>query len=86
MFQWLNPKAWVMGIGALTTYTTIGGNTFYEAGLIALVFGAIAFPASAIWCLFGAAIGKFLTSAIRLKTFNVTMALLLAASIILLYI
>jgi len=86
LFQWLNPKAWVMGMGALTTYTTIGGNTFFEAGLIAFVFAALVFPASTVWCLFGTAIGKFLTSPGRLRAFNVTMGLLLAASVGLLYI
>ncbi|MGI9481901.1 MAG: LysE family translocator [Hyphomicrobiales bacterium] len=86
IFQWLNPKAWVMGLGAITAYTTVGGDTFFETGLIALVFALIVFPACAAWCLFGTAIARFLTSPWRLKVFNTSMALLLAGSVILLYI
>jgi threonine/homoserine/homoserine lactone efflux protein len=86
LFQWLNPKAWVMGLSALTTYTTVGGNMFLESGLIALVFAAFVLPVSAVWCLFGLAIGKLLTSPSRLRAFNFSMGLLLAASVGLLYI
>jgi threonine/homoserine/homoserine lactone efflux protein len=86
LFQWLNPKAWVMGLSALTTYTTVGGNMFLESGLIALVFAVFVLPVSAVWCLFGLALGKLQTSPKRLRAFNFSMGLLLAASVGLLYI
>ena len=37
-FQWVNPKAWVMAVGAITAYTSTSGYFYLEIALIALTF------------------------------------------------
>lgn len=81
-FQWINPKAWIMAIGAIGAYTTVGGNATAETLMIALVFGVVSVPGVGAWALFGTAIGRFLRSDTAMRIFNVTMAILLVASLV----
>lgn len=81
-FQWVNPKAWMMAIGAIGAYTTVGGNAVAETLLIALIFGAVSIPGVGAWALFGTAIGRFLHSGPAMRIFNWTMAALLVASLV----
>ena len=81
-FQWVNPKAWVMAVGATTVYTSAGGYFYLEVGLISLIFLVVCIPCVSIWALFGIGIRRILTTRKWLKIFNVVMALLLVASLI----
>ncbi len=81
-FQWVNPKAWVMAVGAITAYTSVGGYYYLEIALIALIFLVVCIPSISIWTLFGVGIGRMLTARKWLKIFNAAMALLLVASLI----
>lgn len=82
-FQWVNPKAWFMAISAITTYasTAGGGSKLIQVLLVVLVFGAVNFPLVACWGLFGSAMRRFLQDPKILKIFNLTMAVLLVASL-----
>jgi threonine/homoserine/homoserine lactone efflux protein len=81
-FQWVNPKAWFMAISAITTYaSTAGGSKLSQVLLVVLVFGAINLPLLACWGWFGSAMRLFLQDPKKLKIFNVTMAVLLVASL-----
>ena len=82
-FQWVNPKGWVMAIAAAATYAS-GGAPLREAGVLAAVFLAVSLPGAQGWTLFGVGIGRMLGTGARLRTFNVTMGLLLASSALLL--
>jgi threonine/homoserine/homoserine lactone efflux protein len=82
LFQWVNPKAWTMGIGALSAYTVPDKAFFPQLLVIFLVFLAIGVPSAAVWTGFGKAIGRFLSSERRLRAFNIFMALLLVVSVI----
>jgi threonine/homoserine/homoserine lactone efflux protein len=84
-FQWANPKGWMMAVGAISAYTTVGGNPFLESLIIAATFGVIAVPAVGVWAVFGVAVGRLLRSDRALGIFNLTMAALLVASLTLLY-
>ncbi len=86
LFQWVNPKAWIMSVAALTAYTTGEGSYVGEALMVAGVFFAVSFPLISLWCLFGALIGRWLTSQKALMIFNGTMSAFIVASIALLYI
>jgi len=78
-FQWVNPKAWAMALTAATTYTPEGSTigVFLVAGTFMLV-GA---PCSAAWAGFGQGMRRFLDRPAVLRVFNVTMAVLLVASL-----
>jgi threonine/homoserine/homoserine lactone efflux protein len=80
-FQWINPKGWVFVAGALSAFTTVGGDLLGEVALITVVIAVACLAAVGTWCAFGVAIGRLLTSERALAVFNWSMAGLLAASI-----
>jgi threonine/homoserine/homoserine lactone efflux protein len=79
-FQWINPKAWVIAISALTAYAVSADYTISVAA-VALTYLAIGLPSSGAWVLFGSAMRKVLSDPRRVRPFNWTMAALLVASI-----
>lgn len=86
LFQWVNPKSWLMAVGAISTYTTAGGDLILESVMIALIFGAIGVPAVALWAALGVAIARVLQTRWALRAFNIAMALLLVASLALMFV
>ena len=85
-FQWVNPKAWVIGVSAVSAFSTLELSPLANAAIIALVFGAMAFPCSAVWAGFGTAIGRLLTSPRALRGFNLAMGALTALSVVLIFV
>ena len=79
-FQWLNPKAWAMALGAVTTYAPEGGGPTAVL-LVAGTFMLVGAPCSAAWAGFGQGLRRFLDRPAILRTFNVSMAVLLVASL-----
>lgn len=79
-FQWVNPKAWVMAIGAMAIYAN-PANPVVSVLLVALAFAAVNVPSVSTWAGFGTALRGFLSDPARLKWFNIAMGLLLALSL-----
>lgn len=79
-FQWVNPKAWIMAIGIVATYTP---HDDFLANLVlaCAVLVAVNFPAISVWTLFGSALARVLTSPAAITRFNQFMALLLVVSL-----
>jgi threonine/homoserine/homoserine lactone efflux protein len=80
-FQWINPKAWVMAVSALTAYAVSADYT-RSVLIVAAVFGVVTIPCIALWASFGTAMRRVLADPRYVRPFNVAMALLLVASII----
>lgn len=80
LFQWVNPKAWTMALGAIAAYVPPDNPTTGLA-LVALVFGLINLPVVSGWALMGVQMRRFLQEPAKLRAFNVTAALLLVASL-----
>ena len=85
-FQWVNPKAWFMAISAITTYASSAenaevGSKLSQVLLVVLIFGTVNLPLVACWGWFGSAMRRFLQDPKNLKMFNITMAILLVASL-----
>ncbi len=80
LFQWVNPKAWVMAIGAISTYTPMQGY-FTNVLVIAAVFALINLPGVSIWAGFGSLLRNVLRDPRGLRIFNGVMALLLVLSL-----
>jgi threonine/homoserine/homoserine lactone efflux protein len=79
-FQWINPKAWVMALTAVATYT-LPDNYVATVLMVALVFGAVNLPSVSSWVLFGTALRRALRNPRILRLFNWSMAALLVASL-----
>lgn len=78
-FQWVNPKAWAMALGAVTAYVAIPSVEAYLA--VAAGFILAGLPAIALWAAAGQALRGWLQEPGRLRVFNWSMALLLVASL-----
>ena len=79
-FQWVNPKAWAMALGAITLYATDRslGAILWVAGVYVLM----ALLSTTTWTVLGLQIRKFLTNPTRLRLFNWSMAAMLVASLL----
>ena len=80
LFQWVNPKAWVMAVVAMATYTS-EGNYYLNVAIVVFAFCFVNFPSVATWAAFGVALRTFLQDPFKLRIFNVVMALALVASL-----
>nr|WP_298967092.1 LysE family translocator [uncultured Halomonas sp.] len=78
-FQWVNPKAWAMGLSAITLYAP--NKTLVSVLIVASVFAVVSFPAISVWAWLGIVVRQWLNSHTRYRVFNITMALLLIASL-----
>ncbi len=82
LFQWVNPKAWMIALGAASEFVIPGRPLALEAGRIAGVFAIVAIPCILPWAMLGSGTARILNAPHRLRAFNVTMAALLVASVI----
>ncbi|SUI74366.1 LysE family translocator [Shewanella morhuae] len=81
-FQWVNPKGWIMTVGAIATFTSVQQDLTAQVITIATVFLCIAFPCALVWLGFGVVLKRLLKNPRQQKIFNISMAVLLVASII----
>ncbi len=80
LFQWVNPKAWIMAVTANTTYSILGHPTI-SALIVAGCFAVSSVPSNLIWVTFGAGLRQILSDPKTLRIFNIGMAVLLVASL-----
>jgi threonine/homoserine/homoserine lactone efflux protein len=81
-FQWVNPKAWVLAIGATVTYTIISDSYVLQVLSIAMIFLSFGSPCIMLWLWFGASLKTILQNSRNVRIFNISMALLLMGSLI----
>ena len=81
-FQWVNPKAWVLAVGATATYTIVGESYALQVVTIALIFMVFGAPCIMLWLWFGASLKSLLQNPQSVKFFNYTMACLLILSLL----
>lgn len=78
-FQWVNPKAWAMALGAVSAYVVEPSAAAYA--MVAVVFALVNLPSVSVWAGAGQAVRRWLEQPGRLTIFNWTMAGLLVLSI-----
>jgi threonine/homoserine/homoserine lactone efflux protein len=81
LFQWVNPKAWIMTVTAISTYTP-SAQSFQSVLIVAFIFGLIMIPSVSAWTFLGIQMQRLLNSPIKLKIFNFMAAALLIASLL----
>ena len=80
LFQWVNPKAWQMGLTAITLYAP--DRSVVAILWVGVVFVLINIPSVSTWTVMGQQMGRVLSSPARLRAFNWSMAALLVVSLI----
>ncbi len=78
-FQWVNPKAWAMALGAVAAYVPEPSVWAYAA--VAGVFACVNLPSVSIWAAAGQVVRRWLEGPRRLRAFNWIMAGLLLMSL-----
>jgi threonine/homoserine/homoserine lactone efflux protein len=81
-FQWVNPKAWVLAVGATVTYTVISDTYVLQVLIIALIFLVFGAPCIMLWLWFGSSLKTIMQNPANVRIFNISMALLLMGSLI----
>lgn len=83
LFQWVNPKAWVMATGAIAAYTGATGDTvFGQLGWLTLVFLITGIGSASTWAAAGSWIARWLHTPRHIAIFNLTIAVLLVLAIL----
>lgn len=82
LFQWVNPKAWIMAMGAIAAFTTSGPDINQQVFKIAGIFMLASVPSAWTWLLFGVGLQQLLADDQWRQRFNWSMAALLVASMI----
>ncbi|CAH0299099.1 LysE family translocator [Roseomonas sp. CECT 9278] len=82
LFQWVNPKAWMIALAAIPAFTTPDGDILAETLLIAGAFALVCFPCCLVWAALGAGASRLLRTDRALRGFNIAMAVLLVLSLI----
>jgi threonine/homoserine/homoserine lactone efflux protein len=81
-FQWINPKAWLIAVGAAGEYLSPHHSLVAQLTRIFIVFLAVGMPCLLVWALLGSGAGRLLRSPLQLRAFNVAMAVLLVLSVL----
>ncbi len=77
-FQWINPKAWAMALGAISAYAAGVGGVL----IVAAIFTGGNLPSVSVWVVMGQMLRQILNNPLRLRLFNWLMAGLLVASML----
>ncbi|WP_113910952.1 LysE family translocator [Roseovarius dicentrarchi] len=79
-FQWVNPKAWFMALSAITLYA--GGREPTAILWVAGVYCAVSTISTTSWTALGQQMRRLLSTPVRLRIFNWTMAVLLVGTLV----
>jgi threonine/homoserine/homoserine lactone efflux protein len=84
VFQWVNPKSWLVSVSAAGTFLSgAAASPVLQAVSLGGLFLLASLPSCFVWLAFGAAIQRVLRGDLRIRIFNITMGTLLALSILL---
>jgi threonine/homoserine/homoserine lactone efflux protein len=86
LFQWINPKAWMIALSAYATYGDGPYRGLWLSLAMSAAFFAACLPSVALWTVGGVWIGRLLGRPERLRLFNLSMAGLLVLSLALAFV
>ena len=79
---WFNPKGWAMTLGAAASFAALAGGPLQLAVLLGAAFGLSAALSLSLWCVAGSILARLLRSERQWHLLNAVLGLLLAASVI----
>ncbi len=85
LLQLINPKAWLMALGAVASFSLAGAEYLHSVIAISVGILLVNIVAGIIWLGFGTLIGRILRSRRAWAIFNISMGLLTAACVLLIW-
>ncbi|MCX8966233.1 LysE family translocator [Erwinia psidii] len=85
LLQLINPKAWLMALGAVASFSLAGDAWWGSVMAISVGMALVNFVSGVIWLAFGSLIGRILASRRAWVVFNLAMGLLTAACVLLIW-
>ena len=85
LLQLINPKAWLMALGAVASFSLAGEEYRHSVVAISIGMALVNVVSGLIWLGFGSLIGRILRSRRAWTIFNVSMGLLTAACVLLIW-
>ena len=82
LFQFMNPKAWVVALTASTAFFPVNENFYLATIFVALTAPFICFPSICLWALFGSSIKILIKNAKIKRTVEYFLAVLLVITAI----
>ena len=81
LFQWVNPKAWIMATGAIASFTNPQN---FQTQMLFILGGYMTVGATCMifWLTLGASLKTFIHNERRIRYFNIAMAFLLILSLV----
>lgn len=86
VFQYVNPKAWVFVVAAVTTFRPSDMSVWLATGAMALVVMIVIVPCASVWTAAGTVLGRFLADQTRSRVFRIVLGVLLAATVLYIWI
>lgn len=83
-FQWVNPKAWVMGTTATSTLLNTDVSVIAGAATLTAGFWVVNLPCISTWMFSGAFAARWVNAPTKVRRINRTLGVLLAATVVLL--
>jgi threonine/homoserine/homoserine lactone efflux protein len=82
VFQWINPKSWLVSVSAAATYLSPdAGSPVVQSAILGGLFCLAALPSGFVWLASGAAVQRRLRGRRARRAFNVSLGVLLALSV-----
>ena len=82
LFQWVNPKAWVMAVTSTAAFITDHRIASIQVMIIACIYFFCAILSTNSWSLGGVMLKRFIQNERLVQIFNITMAILIVGSIL----
>ncbi len=81
LFQWVNPKGWMVAISVATHY--VSPETLWaNIAVLSATFFSVSLISTSSWAFFGTSLQPLLADQRKIKIFNVAMAVALVASLL----
>lgn len=81
LFQWVNPKGWIMSVTALSAYT-LAEDYYNGVAVVVGTFVLVGITSAMTWAGFGAILKSTMTDPRYFRAINVSLAVLLVASLV----
>ncbi len=82
LFQWVNPKAWIMAITSISIFVTENENSIIQVLIISLIYCLSGCISSNTWAFGGTVLKKIIKDDNSVQILNICMAILLIASVV----